>query len=80
MQPVLEMLQKRSAETHQHTVASQEATFLLPSADRSKFAHMFHDLETQQTALQITSFGVSITTLEEVFLKYSQTNKYHFNN
>ncbi|CAD6193200.1 unnamed protein product [Caenorhabditis auriculariae] len=47
----------------------QEATFLLNATRRSRFPSMFKSLEERQVQLGITSFGVSITTMEEVFLK-----------
>lgn len=42
---------------------------VLPTEDRGRFADMFRELEKNQTSLGIKSFGVSITTMEEVFLK-----------
>ncbi|GMS92631.1 hypothetical protein PENTCL1PPCAC_14806 [Pristionchus entomophagus] len=50
----------------------QEATFLLKADARSVFPRMFGNLESAQSHLGIRSFGVSVTTMEEVFLKVGE--------
>ncbi|CAJ0580809.1 unnamed protein product, partial [Mesorhabditis spiculigera] len=47
----------------------QEASFLLAASNRPKFPEMFRTLEGNKVQLGVSSFGVSITTMEEVFLK-----------
>ncbi|GMS87757.1 hypothetical protein PENTCL1PPCAC_9932 [Pristionchus entomophagus] len=54
------------------SVVGQEATFLLEADARSVFPRLFGDLESAQTHLGIRSFGVSVTTMEEVFLKVGE--------
>ncbi|KAK0420975.1 hypothetical protein QR680_015000 [Steinernema hermaphroditum] len=63
------VLKKFSPSVTMHSAVGQEATFLLPATDRRNFPNMFKTLETHQRELNINSFGVSITTMEEVFLK-----------
>jgi len=46
-----------------------ELSFVLPKEQSANFEKLFTDLESYQTALGINSFGASVTTLEEVFLK-----------
>ncbi|TKR67159.1 hypothetical protein L596_023352 [Steinernema carpocapsae] len=65
----LDVLKRFSPNVAMHSCVGQEATFLLPASDRSRFAGMFKSLEQKQAQLNINSFGVSITTMEEVFLK-----------
>ena len=48
---------------------ADEVTFILPSNQSSKFEGLFETLETDGKTLGIVSFGVSVTTMEEVFLK-----------
>jgi ATP-binding cassette subfamily A (ABC1) protein 3 len=48
---------------------STELTYVLPRDSVGQFATMFAALERDKMALGITSFGASLTTLEEVFLK-----------
>lgn len=46
-----------------------ELTYLLDEEYTSVFKNMFQVLELYQRELLISSFGVSLTTLEEVFMK-----------
>lgn len=46
-----------------------ELTYLLNEDQSSVFERMFRDLENNSEELGITSYGVSLTTLEEVFMK-----------
>eukprot|EP00759_Apiculatamorpha_spiralis_P055716 PhF_6_TR7887/c0_g1_i5/m.11597/K05643/ABCA3; ATP-binding cassette, subfamily A (ABC1), member 3 len=57
-----------------HVVSSHQGTqnFLLPSNQLSKFPAALRDLETNMSTLGIQSFGVSNTTLEEVFTKIAE--------
>lgn len=43
--------------------------YMLPSEQCSKFPDLFDVLEQEKQQLCISSIGVSITTLEEVFLR-----------
>ena len=49
-----------------------EAT--LPSADTSTFPSVFEALDEQLAALGVASYGVTCTTLEDVFLRINQNN------
>lgn len=46
-----------------------ELSFILPSEATGKFEDLFTDLETRRQELGIASYGASVTTMEEVFLK-----------
>jgi len=46
-----------------------ELSFILPKEKSSQFENLFNDLEQNRSELGIESFGASVTTLEEVFLK-----------
>jgi ATP-binding cassette, subfamily A (ABC1), member 3 len=48
---------------------SSEATYLLPKAVSNNFPEFFKKLDSQLSSLKVSSYGVSMTTLEEVFLK-----------
>ena len=48
---------------------SSEATYLLPKNISSHFGGFFHKFDEKLSNLGVTSYGVSMTTLEEVFLK-----------
>lgn len=56
-----------SASVESHVGA--ELTVLLPTEESIKFEALLTELEEKGTQLGIGSFGVSATTMEEVFLK-----------
>uniref|UniRef100_A0A914YVT4 ABC transporter domain-containing protein n=1 Tax=Panagrolaimus superbus TaxID=310955 RepID=A0A914YVT4_9BILA len=68
----LYLLQKYSARAEMHSAVGTEGLFLLPNSDRHVFPAMFKELEDTQADFNIESFGVSITTMEEVFLKVNE--------
>lgn len=49
-----------------------ELTYLLPENRTDLFKSMFQELEKNASRLSIPSFGVSLTTLEEVFLRIAE--------
>ncbi|KAF1753453.1 hypothetical protein GCK72_020010 [Caenorhabditis remanei] len=57
----------------------QEATYLLSAKHRPIFPKLFRELENHQAECGITSFGVSITTMEEVFLKVGHLAEERYN-
>ena len=48
---------------------SAELSFILPHESKQAFEHLFMQLELGRVELKIASFGVSVTTMEEVFLR-----------
>ena len=50
--------------------ASGELIFSLPAAESKSFGDLFEALERKKVDLDIGNFGLSITTMEDVFLKY----------
>eukprot|EP00808_Paulinella_micropora_P004266 g38508.t1 len=49
--------------------AAAEVAFSLPLAASALVANLLHQLESQSQQLGLASYGLSVTTLEEVFLK-----------
>jgi hypothetical protein len=49
--------------------AGAELTYLLPKTEVAGFPQLFATIEDSRAALGIDSFGVSVTTMEEVFLR-----------
>ncbi|KAF1787671.1 P-loop containing nucleoside triphosphate hydrolase [Phytophthora cactorum] len=49
-----------------------EIAFQLPLQSSSKFATMFAEMDRQLQTLGLLSYGVSVTTLEEVFIKVAE--------
>lgn len=66
---VLLFLKTYCDDAEMHSAVGNEATYLINQSHRSKFSTIFKDLENGQDRFNIESFGVSITTMEEVFLK-----------
>ncbi|XP_057604984.1 ATP-binding cassette sub-family A member 17-like [Hippopotamus amphibius kiboko] len=50
----------------------EEITFILPKESMHRFESLFTDLELRQEELDIASFGASVTTMEEVFIRVSK--------
>mmetsp|Transcript_7283 Transcript_7283/g.6806 ORF Transcript_7283/g.6806 Transcript_7283/m.6806 type:complete len:90 (+) Transcript_7283:2215-2484(+) len=48
---------------------SSEVTFQLPNSSVNKFKTFFEGIDNNLEELQIKSYGIGVTTLEEVFLK-----------
>ncbi|KAB0401440.1 hypothetical protein E2I00_009224 [Balaenoptera physalus] len=51
----------------------EEITFILPKESVHRFESLFTDLELRQKELGIASFGASVTTMEEVFIRFQYT-------
>ena len=49
---------------------SGELIFSLPVQDRKVFGELFEALEKNKIEMDIGNFGLSITTMEDVFLRY----------
>ena len=49
--------------------ASGELVFNLPGSESKKFAKLFERLEQEKDGLGVLNFGLSVTTMEDVFLK-----------
>jgi ATP-binding cassette, subfamily A (ABC1), member 5 len=65
---VLSYLQRHVASVEQVRNVGAEAVFSLPYSSTHSFAALFEDLNKNQTSLGIASYGLSMTSLEEVFL------------
>ncbi|XP_034369621.1 phospholipid-transporting ATPase ABCA3-like [Arvicanthis niloticus] len=53
------------------TNVAAELSFILPKEHTHRFADLFTDLEGRQVELGISGFGVSMTTMDEVFFRVS---------
>ena len=71
-QPITELIQKYIPQAKITTNVSSEISYQLPMDTVSYFSKMFDELDSNKTKLRYESYGVSITTLEEVFLKVAE--------
>lgn len=68
---VTELLRKHIPNTQVDTNVGSELTYRLAEDQLHVFEDMLGDLETNAPALGILNYGISLTTLEEVFMKYA---------
>ncbi len=62
----------RIPNAHKLSEVSSEMTFQLPAESSQQFKDLFTELDNNLENLGIRSYGVGITTLEEVFLKIAE--------
>ena len=60
------------SKAEQSTDVGAELSYILPSSATASFPELFDKLETEKAALGISSFGISVTTMEEVFIKVGE--------
>jgi len=49
---------------------SAELSYVLPHESKAQFEPLFNDLDKHKVNLKIASYGASVTTMEEVFLRF----------
>lgn len=69
---VEELVHTYVSEAEQVTDVGAELSFTLPSSATAKFPELFDRLDGQKAELGVSSFGVSVTTMEEVFMKVGE--------
>ncbi|XP_064211531.1 phospholipid-transporting ATPase ABCA3 isoform X2 [Tribolium castaneum] len=66
---ITQLLQNYIPNVQIHSHVGSELTYQLPENESWKFEKMLGQLENESTSLGVQSYGVSLTTLEEVFMK-----------
>ncbi|CAG9094869.1 unnamed protein product [Plutella xylostella] len=69
VEDVNRFLRGHVADVKENTNIGSELTYILLKEDVSKFPNLLKAFEEQKAALNVTSYGLSVTTLEEVFMK-----------
>ena len=69
---ITELIGKYIPEVAIHQNVGAELTYLLPSDKSHLFQHIFEELERNRKALSISSYGASVTTMEEVFIRVGE--------
>ena len=67
--PITRLIQFHIEDAKFQTSAGTEVSYSLPHEKSKQFEALFNDIENKKQQLGIDSYGVSITTMEEVFLK-----------
>ena len=60
------------SDAEKSTDVGAELSYILPSSATGSFPQLFDKLEAEKAALGISSFGISVTTMEEVFIKVGE--------
>lgn len=68
-EPIVNTIKKHVNKCKVTTDVSSEVAVQLPMEEVDKFPKLFDELDARKRELGFESYGVSITTLEEVFLK-----------
>uniref|UniRef100_A0A8C0SFT8 ABC transporter domain-containing protein n=1 Tax=Canis lupus familiaris TaxID=9615 RepID=A0A8C0SFT8_CANLF len=69
VEQITRLVEQHVPDARLETNVAAELSFILPKKHTDRFTGLLTDLEKSQEKLGIGSFGVSITTMEEVFLK-----------
>jgi hypothetical protein len=69
---ITEFVQKYINTARLNTSINSEVTYVLPKDMCDRFAQLFVDLEANKDSLNIINIGISVTTVEEVFLKIGE--------
>uniref|UniRef100_A0A8P0P0T7 ABC transporter domain-containing protein n=1 Tax=Canis lupus familiaris TaxID=9615 RepID=A0A8P0P0T7_CANLF len=78
VEQITRLVEQHVPDARLETNVAAELSFILPKKHTDRFTGLLTDLEKSQEKLGIGSFGVSITTMEEVFLKVSTENNEAF--
>ncbi|PIK50489.1 ATP-binding cassette transporter subfamily A [Apostichopus japonicus] len=62
-------VKKRVPEAHLESCLAREVDYILPIDKTSVFSELFNLLNDKKSELGVDSFGISVTTMEEVFMK-----------
>jgi len=71
-EPIIDLVKGIIPECNVLSNVSAEVTFQLPLDTTSRFKTLFESLDSKLDELKVSSYGVSVTTLEEVFLNVSK--------
>ena len=73
---VCALVQKQTPSAKQTSSAGAEIAFQLPSACSAEFPSLLRALDQQGRAIGVDDFGISVTTMEEVFIKIARGTHY----
>lgn len=70
--PIIDTIQRIIASSKILSDVSAEVSFQLPMEEVKYFPQLFDTLDNDKHKLRINSYGISITTMEEVFLRVAE--------
>ncbi|XP_033746448.1 ATP-binding cassette sub-family A member 3-like [Pecten maximus] len=69
---VTSLIQSHIPRAYVESDISAELSFLLPFDESAKFVKLFEELEAKLSSIGLSSFGITATTMEEVFLSVGE--------
>ena len=66
---IIKLVQKIIPNSKLSSNLNSEIMFTLPAEDSNKFPNLFSKIDKKKDELKILNVGISITTIEEVFLR-----------
>lgn len=74
---VTELVQSYVPQANLESCVGMELSYILPEESSSQFEGLFSQVENRKEELGISSYGASVTTMEEVFLRYADHMTLH---
>jgi len=72
---LLAVAQKHVAEAKLEDASAEQASITLPSSSSASFSALFHELDTSSAEFGVTSYGVSLPSMQEAFLQILDAQK-----
>jgi len=66
---LMNVIRKHAPKAVKESSSGLQFSVILPTADKPYFGNLFEELENEKSNLNLSSFGLSFNTLEQVFLK-----------
>ncbi|CAL1281885.1 unnamed protein product [Larinioides sclopetarius] len=79
LQALLSLIQRFIPEASVGSELEKEISFSLSTNTNNEFGDMFEELENRKSELGVLSFGITITTMEDVFLNVSNISDMKYN-
>lgn len=73
--PVVDLVTKHIPEADVLSNVGAEQSFRLPFSSSSKFVQLFTETDSMKAELGIAEYGISVTTLEEVFIRVGKNTE-----
>ena len=70
VEALTQLIQSHVPEAQLESNISAELSYILPQDSSHKFEELFTEIETNRKTYGVASYGASVTTMEEVFLRY----------
>nr|QNH67917.1 ATP-binding cassette transporter subfamily A member 3 X1 [Brachionus plicatilis] len=69
---IIDLVTKSIPNSKLNTNLKSEISFVLPSEEAAKFSYLLDEIDKNRERLEIANVGISVTTIEDVFLKIGE--------